>query len=113
MKQQMAVLLGFMNSIDFLHMVPTRQVLALYQGSENIRCLAKEGEQYALYFYGGSRPKVRLSAPAGRYLVEWIRPVDGKVVLSEVIDHSHGVIDLDGPEYKVDMALRVTKTDMK
>ena len=112
MKNQMAVLLAFMNSIDFVKMHPSRQVLALYEGSENIRCLAWEGHQYALYFWGGHRPVFRLNAPAGNYRAEWIEPASGKVVRVDMIDHDgKDAIHFRGPEYVEDLALRVRKEE--
>jgi len=110
MKDQMSVLLSFMNSIDFVRMHPSRQVLALYEGSENIRCLAWEGHQYALYFWGGSKPVFRLTAPAGKYKAEWIDPATGDLVRTDMIDHDgKDAIHFRGPEYVEDMALRVMR----
>ncbi len=112
MKDQMAALLTFMNSIDFAKMIPTRRVMSLYQGTENIRCLAWEGHQYAFYFWGGYKPEFRLIAPEGRYKAEWITPETGKVFRTETVGpDDDGSIKFWGPEYHADLALRVTRIE--
>ena len=109
MKNQMGMLLRFMNTLDFINMRPDRTILAGTFGDEQVFPLANEGIQYAFYFIEGSRPKAVIHFPAGNYRLVWMNPADLIVVRSEVViveDKPQLVI---GPEYKDDIVLKVDR----
>ncbi|NJK86234.1 MAG: undecaprenyl-diphosphate phosphatase [Bacteroidales bacterium] len=101
----------FFNSIDFVHMKPAPEVLPVYYGDKDTYALANPGKQYAIYVVGGKNSYHRLNVPVGNYRVEWIDPVTGTKMVDEIIQHLSGDLRLDGPDYKEDIALRLTKMD--
>ncbi len=107
----MKVLLDFMNSIDFVHMRPSPESLAVYFGDQDIKCLADPGKQYAIYVAGGQPGNIMLNIDSGKYSIDWIRPVDGKVIRSEVIEVTNHTIRVDKPEYETDLAMRIVNMD--
>jgi len=109
LKNQMAVLLEFMNSIDFIRMKPNRYVVELNYGHEQIFPLVDEGNQYAVYFTGKGTPRIVLSMPGGEYGVEWIDPKTGRILRQETVKVETRNHFFAGPEYKVDIALRIKK----
>lgn len=110
-KHQMKVLLDFMNSIDFVNMKPSPESLAVYFGDQDICCLANPGMQYAIYIAGGKPGNIMLNIENGEYLLNWIRPVDGKVIQSDFIEVTNRSIRVDKPEYETDLALRIVIKD--
>ncbi len=110
MKFQLAALLNFMNTINFIKMKPDYHAVALNYGDENIYPLVWEGCEYAVYFEGGSRAKIKLHVPAGRWQVRWLNPSDLKELSTEIIELEQGSLDLLGPRYQEDVLLSVKST---
>ena len=108
MRKQLRILKDFMEGFDFIHMKPdTALVKGGVPAGGAAYVLAKRGEAYAIYLHGGQQATLRLEVPAGRYRAEWVNTLNGKVDKSEEITHGGGVVRLDSPEYKEDVALRV------
>lgn len=107
MKYQLAALLRFMNSIQFINMKPDYRAVALNYGDENIYPLVWEGHQYAVYFEGGSRAKIKLHVPPGTWQVKWLQPSDLKELEVETVKLQQGSLDLIGPKYEDDILLYV------
>jgi len=109
MKSQLAVLLDFMNSIDFINMKPNKYVVDLNYGHEQVFPLVDEGHQYAVYFIGGGTPKIIIAMPQGTYKAEWINPTSGELLKEETVNVTSDNRFFIGPEYTVDIALRIKK----
>jgi hypothetical protein len=108
-KYQLASLLKFLNSIDFIHMKPDRKVLVVNYGDEDVHPLVNPGKEYAIYFEGGKRAKLMLSIPEGKYDLKWINPSDLRVISKKEIISDSGQLNILGPEYKEDVLLYISK----
>jgi hypothetical protein len=109
MKQQLAVLLEFMNSLDFVTMQPNTYVVDLSYGHEQIFPLVHEGQQYAIYFIGQGTPRIVLAMPQGEYLAEWIDPQSGKLLKKEKVQVSGKNHFFAGPAYEKDIVARINR----
>ena len=86
--------------------------------------LAAPGEEYAVYLFrgreegewgahfvatpGAYRHSFTLGGvPKGRYVLDWIDPATGRALASETVDWTGGDLDLETPEYRLDVALRM------
>ena len=108
MRKQLRILKDFMEGIDFIHMKPdTALVKGGVPAGGAAFVLAKSGEAYAIYLYGGKQATLILDVPAGRYRAEWVNTLNGKVDKSEDVPHGGGALTLGSPEYKEDVALRL------
>jgi len=109
MKFQLAALLKFMHSIDFIKMKPDFQAVALNYGDENIYPLVLEGKIYTVYFEGGHKAKIKLNIPPGKWHVKWRRPADLKVLSEATTEIQGGTLDLIGPAYDADLLLVIER----
>jgi hypothetical protein len=111
-RKQMAVLKGFVESLDFVRMKPDE---ALVKGGlpakGRARVLAEPGKQYALYFFGGSSARLELALPAGTYKAEWVDPLNGKVVESARVTAGGAATVLPSPKFETDIALRLKRAE--
>jgi hypothetical protein len=119
------VLKEFMNSLDFVKMLPTKRFVtggipadAVYRG------MCWPGNQYALYIHhssltkdssayivhpGNYRNDILLNLPDGEYMGEWVDPATGSIQKAEIADAGAGKKKLTTPPYSVDIALRIKK----
>ncbi|MBI1386847.1 MAG: hypothetical protein GC154_00175 [bacterium] len=115
LRKQLKVLHDFVNGFDFIRMNPEPELVSNRKpGGLRTWVLAQEGKTYAVYLYmpNGERIEATLTlkAPAGRYAVEWVSTIDGKVVRSEKTE-SNGEITLKSPAFVDDAALKLTRED--
>ncbi|GEM_PF-1058606 len=111
-KYQMADLLKFFNSIDFIHMRPTDKLLTYYWGNQIVCALENPGKDYAAYIHGGSNEgALGLALVAGSYELFWITPADGKIFQREVLQTQPDGSLWFGkyPEYKEDLTILIKK----
>lgn len=123
---QLAVLVKFMNGLDFVTMKPATELVKELPPEASIQLLAHPGKEYAAYLHHSAAPawkdnkklnvgKFRdaflLEAPAGNYVVEWLDPESGKTLSSEKHLNKAGSLKLETPEYARDIALRVKSTE--
>lgn len=108
-RRQLAYLLQFMNSLDFVHLKPAPQLFTVYYGDKNMYALANEGVQYAIYVVGGSNSYYRLNVPKGKYKVEFIDPATGLLLQTQKQEHNGGDWRIEGPDYKTDIAIRINR----
>jgi hypothetical protein len=87
----------------------------------HIRCISEPGKQYAIYIHhsvindhlsyivapGNYAVRLDVELPAGTYRCEWIDPETGSVVDSRIVNHDGGIKQLMGPQYKIDIALKI------
>ncbi|MFN7993390.1 MAG: cellulase family glycosylhydrolase [Bryobacteraceae bacterium] len=125
LRAQLGYLHDFLNGLDFLAMSPHGEVLkGGVPAGASARVLAQPGDQYALYLHHGrvvkdAKPRYQVDAgphhatlwldlPAGRYSVSWLDPRTGKIAKGERLNHKGGVAKLPTPEYREDLALKLT-----
>jgi hypothetical protein len=112
----------FMYSFDFIKMQrDTSFVIGGVPEQAFARGISEPGKQYAFYMHhsklvgdnyvvqpGIYQENLTLNIPAGNYKIDWIDPVTGNVVSTENISYSGERCVLATPEYKIDIALRIT-----
>ncbi len=108
-RNEISVLAGFFNSIDFVHMRPAQDIFVVYYGDKDLYALANDGKEYIIYVEGGTNTWYRLNIPFGIYKVEYIDPVTGLTIVEEVHEHTKGDFRLDGPDYEDDIAIKITR----
>jgi hypothetical protein len=124
LRRQLRVLRDFMDSIDYLAMHPSRDLVrsGVPEGS-SAWMLGAPGKAYALYLHHGAPRKgqkpqyvvdatrrtaeLGLDLAAGNYKAEWIDTKTGKVAKQERFSHQGGTRTLVSPAYGQDIALRV------
>ena len=90
------------------------------------RMLAGEGE-YAVYIHHGAvlgpykpyygvstapqRARIALNVPAGAYEVTWWRPRTGETEAAPAVEHAGGLLWLETPRYREDIALELRRAD--
>jgi len=110
LRAQLATLKTFMESLDFIRMAPAPDLLTgRLPDGVTARALAEPGKQYAVYLQGEGAESLSLTAPAGRYRVEWLHPRTGEWPPPERVTHAGGRLDLRCPEYREDLALRLRR----
>jgi len=121
--EQYGILTEFVHSLDFLNMEPNNflpdsgeMIINLYTGLDtvNIRCLANEGVEYAVYVEGGTKVSITFDLPAGDYKAEWIntksRDADTNIIIekTEFIYHEGDTVTITSPDYsEEDIALHL------
>ena len=104
LRRQIATLKRFIESFDFIRMVPDPGVV---EGDEEYT-LAEPGKQYAVFLRNSGGKTLRLNLPQGEYAANWLDSVQG--VETSVIEFPHpgGVKELQVPEaFTNGVALRV------
>lgn len=105
-KFQMKALLDFLNALDFVHMRPNENVIAVTFGDRDICVLENPGKEYAIYVSGGSNTGMLLQLRPGKYEATWIRPSDNSVIKKETINtKATGEVRVQEPPYQEDIAL--------
>ena len=104
----MHVLKEFLHGFDFIRMKPDEAVLkGGLPAKGRARVLGEPGKQYAAYLFGGKSATLSLALPEGKYVVEWISPLTGKVVKAEMTAATGTPVELISPEFDPDIALRI------
>jgi hypothetical protein len=99
-RQQLRVLLNFMNALDFVRMRPAPELLS---GTGYL--LAEPGRQYALYAEQGTEG-LSLNVPAGRYRLTWVDVKSGTETVRS-LRHRGGALALTGAPTSGEVAVRV------
>jgi hypothetical protein len=101
LRQQLKVLKGFMEQLDFVKLSPKPQVLTGVSVPNARTCvLAHEGQEYAIYFEGGQRLKADLRLPSGNYQEKWLDTRTGKILKSATVSHGGEYFNLSSPFYE-------------
>jgi hypothetical protein len=132
-RTQLGILLNFMESFDFLRMVPDtsfikggarRGELLPYTWRQNgvswhlqeetpearVWALAEKGKAYAVYLRGAYTSSLTLELPAGSYQAEWVNTKTGAIERSVRFFARGGNHTLAAPAYFEDIALRVKRS---
>jgi Cellulase (glycosyl hydrolase family 5) len=112
LRQQMKVLKDFIGGFEFVRMKPDGGVVkGGLPPKGRARVLSEAGKQYAIYLHGGPEAKLSLALPDGRYKVEWVSPLSGKVLKTEEVTAAGSATELPSPKFDVDIALRVIRVE--
>ncbi len=124
LRRQLGYLNEFFNSFNLAPMTPSGSVLVRgdLEGA-SIRVLAEEGKQYAIYIHRGRVAKDRkpqyevdgrahtakllLRLPQHDYRYMWVDPKSGQPVGEGVFTPNGETQELQSPEYREDVALRI------
>ena len=110
LRQQLGILLAFLNSLDFISMEPDKGVIAGGVPKSAV-ALAEQGRQYAIYLDGGQQASLSLTLPAGAWRAEWVNTRTGQIDKGEDFKHDGGPRTLASPAYSQDIALRLRNTE--
>jgi len=110
LRQQLGILLAFLNRLDFIPMEPDRSVITGGVPGSAV-ALAEQGQQYAIYLDGGQQANLSLALPAGTWHAEWVNTRTGQVDKAEDFKHNGGTWALASPAYSEDIALRLRNTE--
>jgi hypothetical protein len=106
------ILSDFINSFDFIRMRPDNSIIkGGVPEKATARALVEAGCAYALYINGGNKAQLQVDLPSGKYNSQWINTKTGKIDKKSTFEHSGGERILKSPEYKEDIALRITRLD--
>ncbi|MCB1126071.1 MAG: hypothetical protein KDM81_06230, partial [Verrucomicrobiae bacterium] len=124
LRRQFRTLKRFIESLDFIRMHPDNAVIrsGVPEGCTG-RALVEPGKAVALYLSRNAslKPKadapatgpvsttLELSLPDGRYQADWINPVTGAVDRQENVTARDGVLRLESPPFRDDVALGLRK----
>jgi hypothetical protein len=98
----------FMNSFDFVKMVPDFDVVAHSPGLE-WHALSEAGKQYAIYLNGRSSSWIKLKLPEGKYKLEFFSPLTGKQLKTTQINVQEKQIQLNLPDFDDMIAIKIVK----
>jgi hypothetical protein len=108
LQKQLAILKDFINSFDFIRMMPDNSVIkGGVPDKATARALVQKGRAYAIYLKGGNKARLILELPEGAYRVEWINTKTGEIDKAERFKHKKGNRTLLSPEYVDDIALGI------
>ena len=120
--QQLAVLVKFMNDLDFIHLKPADELVHGLTPDASLHLLANPGKEYAAYLHHSAAPTwkdtkklnvgkfqdaFKLEAPAATYEFTWLDPETGKTLANQTIHHEGGAFRITTPEYTRDLALHL------
>jgi len=109
-KYEMASLLRFFNSIDFVNMRPTDQFFTYYWGNQTVCALENPGKEYAAYIHGGSNEgALGIQLLPGSYEMFWITPSKGNIIQRDELKTTpEGTLWFGKyPQYNEDLAILI------
>ncbi len=113
-RTQISVLKKFLEQFDFVRMKPDETVVqAGLPNNGRASVLSEPGEQYAIYFFGGPSVRPSLALAPGEYKADWVSPITGKVLRSEVIHAKQAPVELALHVLAPDIALRIKRVASK
>jgi hypothetical protein len=111
---QIHTLKTFLDGFDYIRMAPASDVVkGGLPAKGRARALSEPGKQYAVYIFGGPSANPLLALPDGKYAAEWLSPVTGKVLKSDVVTAKGMPVELASPKYEPDIALRIKRLEGK
>jgi len=120
-RRQIGALKRFIEDFDFLRMKLLPNAATSAAGFST-RVLVEPGRACAVYVSRSLDDKkgggavadqtvvVALDLPAGAYQLEWLNPVTGLSVKPPKVKHVGGILRLDSPPFRDDVALKVVRT---
>lgn len=115
-RQQMQILVEFINSFDFIRMKPDKSVIQPpLPAGISARALSEPDKAYAIYLRQidlkkkGKIEVLKLNLKPGFYDMTWISPVTGKTVLNQTISTTGSGSEVRVPEFYEDIALKIVR----
>lgn len=124
LRRQLGIMKRFLEGFDFVKMKPDSACVKSASESLVWQALSKPGEAYAVYLHvpvpnkpkkiddhlrSGVKAKIALQLPAGKFVAEWVSPLTGETLKSEVWEQPAGDHELTTPAFDNDVALRIRK----
>jgi hypothetical protein len=115
LRDQLKILAGFINSLDFISMKPLSEgsVIVSGQPGTTVRGLAKDDDVIALYLHRddlSAQPSdIEMSLPVGSYKLRWTDTRKGTQIAATIQQHKGGNIKITSPAYSEDIALKIEK----
>jgi len=109
LREQLKVLRGFIESMNFIDMQPEPSVIQSISGNKNAKawCLANPGQEYGFYFLDAYNCEVALALPQGHYRLEWIHTLTGKIIKKEKLSSTGAPVTVAIPSHLDDIAAHV------
>jgi DNA-dependent RNA polymerase auxiliary subunit epsilon len=109
-RKQLQTLKNFMEGFNYIRMKPNNSILKVTDGNvATFQVFTETGKQYAVYLEKASEAIIHLEIPDGKFQIEWINPVTGKTITSEIQTAHSGCLNLKCPEIEQDIALRIQR----
>lgn len=108
----LSVLKKFIESFDFTKMHPD---ISIHPSNTNdsitVCALSEPGCQYAVYIRGGTSVVLSMILPEGRYKAAWLNTKTGTGILTKHFTHAGGPIELNSPDYEINIALSIKRVN--
>ncbi len=110
LRKQLKILTEFIHSFDIVSMRPANEIFkGIHTLNGTAYCLADPPNHYAIHAAGFGEMLLYLDIPHAKYKAEWLNTKTGKIEKAEKVDHTASELVLTAPEFKDDIALRITK----
>ena len=114
LRKQIRILKDFMESFNFVRMIPANQVIEDCAGAAAVYVLAEEGRQYGMYILceeGRTCRSVTLRVPRGRYAVQFVDVFEGVTGKGQTVAAIDGRLTVELPASDRDIGIRILGTD--
>lgn len=125
LRRQLGILKRFLESMPIVEMQPDGSLVKSTDPAVTTSCLSKPGEVYAIYLHtpleekpaeklaslekATTQVKFTMQLPTGKYRAEWIDTKTGATLQAEEIQSVDNQSIFTGPEFQLDIALRLTR----
>ena len=124
---QLKNLRGLVEGMDFAKMKRDKSTIKTLSVGGSANGISEPGKQYLFYLHhsftnyqrwhpthyvpipGSYDTKIAINIPEGEYLLEFINPEDAKVISSQKITSKGDNLDIQCPNYKLDIVFRITR----
>jgi hypothetical protein len=108
LRKQIGALSRFLQALPLVDLAPDARTV-LHAAGVYARALSSPGGEYAIYLDGNGPSTLRLSLPAGEYAGWWFDVRTGAQTQLQSFRHGGGEKQLETPEFRNGIALRLTK----
>jgi Cellulase (glycosyl hydrolase family 5) len=115
LRNQLKILAGFMNGIDYINMEPLKNdnIGLLGNSGINVQALAKDDEIIAMYIHRkdtvNASSSFEIELTPGSYSMTWADTKSGTENVSGLKDHKGGLATINTPLFSEDIALKILK----
>ncbi|HET6878649.1 MAG TPA: putative collagen-binding domain-containing protein [Pirellulales bacterium] len=107
LRRQLGVLKRFIESFDFVRMIPNASIVSGLPEGGRAQVLAHRGKEYAIYVRGGSSARLGIKLPRGKYRAQWLHPGSGKMADQSDLEATAETTFVQSPTYEQDLALAI------
>ena len=108
LRLRLRVLADFVRALPLADLAPDTETVKSAPGAVT-RALSSPNGDYAIYFDGHGPIDAVLNLPAGEYTSTWTDIDTGKTLGREIFRHNGGEKDLQSPEFRTGIALRLMR----